>query len=257
MDLSGFTIHQFKMWLDKKDDLPKHVIDAINQDERNGIKKAYEGWKNKSLRMEREYKRLNGIKQVDESYYLQGYKYVAGVDEAGRGPLAGPIVAAAVILPRESFICGINDSKKLSSDARKRLFVKICNDSISMGISLLSPMKIDELGIGEANKQVMMGALLNLKIKPEYVLIDGNNWHKPADVQGEGLIKGDSRSYCIAAASIVAKITRDNILTKISKKYPQYKFNQHKGYGTGEHIDMIRKHGLCPVHRKSFCHSII
>lgn len=185
-----------------------------------------------------------------------GYEIVCGIDEAGRGPLAGPVYAAAVILPKEHIIEGVNDSKKLSEKKRDMLFDKIIEESVCWSVGTASEQEIDELNILQATLHAMRRAVNGLKIKPDCALIDGNQ--KPhLDIEERTIVKGDSKSVSIAAASIIAKVSRDRYMLELAEKYPEYQFDKHKGYGTKLHYEMIEKHGISPVHRKSFLKKLI
>ena len=181
----------------------------------------------------------------------RGVKYICGVDEVGRGPLAGPVVCAAVIMPLGDIIEGVDDSKKLSAKKREELDKLIQKKAIAHAICRIEPQVIDEINILEATKLCMKNAVESLSIKPDFVLTDGN---MTLDVPYEqkSIIKGDSLSYSIGAASIIAKVYRDAIMDEYDKIYPEYGFAKHKGYGTKSHIDAIKRAGICPVHRRSF-----
>jgi ribonuclease HII len=174
------------------------------------------------------------------------------VDEAGRGPLAGPIVAAAVILPLDCRLPGLNDSKKLAPKTREKLFIKIREKAISIGLAVISHKIIDKLGIGKANKLAMQKAFQNLMICPDYILLDGKYSKIKTSLPQKAITGGDRKVASIAAASIVAKVTRDRIMVKYHQKYPRYKFDQHKGYGTEKHFELLRELGPCAIHRRSF-----
>lgn len=191
------------------------------------------------------------MKEIENSLYSKGYELVAGIDEAGRGPLAGPVCAAAVILPKDLVIDGINDSKKLTEKKRELLFDVITKSAIAYSIEFVSPEVIDEINIRQATSLAMHNALKNLETKADYVIIDGND-NIPYEIPFEYVIKGDAKSQTIAAASILAKVSRDRLMTGLDKEYPEYCFAKHKGYGTKVHIEAIRKFGVSPVHRKSF-----
>lgn len=180
----------------------------------------------------------------------QGYKYIAGVDEVGRGPLAGPVVCAAVIMPIDDLIEGIDDSKKLSEKKRNMLSDLIKQKAICYNIEEISPEKIDEINILEATKLCMKNALEGLSIKPDVALIDALKLD--IDIPVVNIIKGDFLSYSIGAASIIAKVYRDNLMVQMAEKYPQYSFEKHKGYGTAAHISAIKEFGATPIHRRSF-----
>jgi ribonuclease HII len=177
---------------------------------------------------------------------------IAGLDEAGRGPLAGPVVAAAVVLPEGLLIPGVTDSKQLSADQRERLYVQITGSAIAYGIGIVDERTIDEVNIREASILAMERALEAITPAPDHLLIDGNFTLPRIPLPQRPIIKGDCLSHSIAAASILAKVTRDRLMHDLHERYPQYNFRKHKGYGTKEHIELIRLHGPCDAHRKSF-----
>ena len=181
----------------------------------------------------------------------RGYKYICGVDEVGRGPLAGPVVCAAVIMPFDDIIEGVDDSKKLSAKKREELASLIAKKAVALNICLVEPEKIDEINILEATKKKKKNAVEGLKIKPDFVITDGN-MKLDIDMEQASIVKGDALSYTIGSASIVAKVYRDKLMDGYAEIYPQYGFEKHKGYGTSAHIDAIKTNGLCPVHRRSF-----
>ncbi len=181
----------------------------------------------------------------------KGYKAICGVDEAGRGPLAGPVCAAAVILPPDCVIEGLNDSKKLSEKKREALFDVIKNEALAYSIAMASEKEIDEINILQATYLAMKSAVDSLSIKPDYILVDGNR-DPMFGTDTELVVKGDSLSASIAAASVLAKVTRDRFMLEIDKKYPQYQFSKHKGYGTKLHYEMIAEYGISDVHRRTF-----
>ena len=181
----------------------------------------------------------------------QGFKNIAGIDEAGRGPLAGPVVAAAVIFPSKVNIPGLNDSKKLSANKREELFPKIQEISVAFGLAVVDQKVIDKINILQAARLAMKQAVETLKITPGLLLIDGNQ-KIDSTLNQWAIVKGDSRSLSIAAASVLAKVTRDRIMDGYHKLYPQYEFNRHKGYGTRLHRNLIQEHGPCPIHRRTF-----
>lgn len=186
----------------------------------------------------------------------QGYCSVCGIDEAGRGPLAGPVFAAAVVLPDGCVIDGLNDSKKLSPKKRDELFEIIRERAVAFSVDAATEKEIDEINILQATFLAMKRAQEGLKIKADYALIDGNRM-PPLSIPAMSIVKGDSRSSSIAAASILAKVSRDRYMTQLDKLYPQYKFAQHKGYPTELHYEMIAKYGISPVHRLSFLKKVI
>ena len=182
----------------------------------------------------------------------EGYRKICGVDEAGRGPLAGPVFAAAVILPEDFEIEGLNDSKKLSEKKRDMLFDEIIEHAVAYSIQAVDHKTIDEINILEATMLAMKTAVENLRIKPEHVFIDGNRVPKNMEIPAEFVIKGDATSASIAAASILAKVSRDRFMLEMDKKYPEYCFAKHKGYGTKLHYEKIREFGPSEIHRLTF-----
>ena len=190
------------------------------------------------------------MKDFENELYLKGIEYVAGVDEVGRGPLIGPVVTAAVILPKDFFDERINDSKKLTEKKIELLYDVIYENAISVGIGMSSNEVIDEINILEATKRAMKEAINNLSVKPEHVLIDAVKLD--IDIPSTSIIKGDAKSQSIAAASIIAKVTRDRMLVELDKLHPEYDFKHNKGYGTKKHIEAIYKYGVLEEHRKTF-----
>ena len=188
---------------------------------------------------------------IEDKIYAMGYTSVCGCDEAGRGPLCGPVVAAAVILPRDIEIEGLNDSKKLTEKKREALFPIIIEKAIAYGIAEASPEEIDEINILNASMLAMRRAVEKLSVKADFALIDGN-CSRGFEIPTETVVKGDSKSASIAAASILAKVTRDRSCIELDKQYPQYNIAKHKGYPTKEHMDAVRQYGPSPIHRRSF-----
>lgn len=186
-----------------------------------------------------------------------GYKLVCGVDEAGRGPLAGPVCAATVILPFDCEIEGLNDSKKISEKKREALYDVIIEKAIAFSVAYGTLQEIEEYNILEATYIAMNRAIEGLEIKPDYALIDGNRIPKGIKIPCQTIVKGDSKSCSISAASILAKVTRDRLMLEYDKKYPQYLFAKHKGYGTKAHYDAIKQHGVCEIHRLSFLKNVL
>ena len=195
--------------------------------------------------------------EIEMAAKANGYKFVCGVDEAGRGPLAGPVCAAAVILPENCEIEGLNDSKKLSEKKREALYDVIKEKALSYSIAFASVEEIEEFNILEATFIAMNRAIDSLDTKADYALIDGNRIPKGIKIPCETVIKGDAKSSSIAAASILAKVTRDRLLLEYDKQYPEYNFKKHKGYGTKEHTDLILKYGVSPIHRPSFLKKLL
>lgn len=190
------------------------------------------------------------MKEFENELYENGIKYIAGIDEVGRGPLVGPVVTAAVILPREFYDERINDSKKLTEKKRELLYDVIMENAVSVGIGISSEDVIDKINILEATKKAMIEAVNNLSVKPEHLLIDAVKLN--IDIPQTPIIKGDAKSESIAAASIVAKVTRDRMMIELDKEHSEYDFKHNKGYGTKKHIEAIEKYGILKEHRKTF-----
>ena len=195
--------------------------------------------------------------ELEIKAHVRGYKYICGVDEAGRGPLAGPVCAAAVILPDNCEITGLNDSKKLSEKKREALYDIIIEKAIAYSVCYGTLDEIEEYNILQATYLAMNRAISGLSVKPDYALIDGNRVPKGITVDCETVVKGDGKSCSIAAASVLAKVTRDRLLLEYDKEYPQYGFANHKGYGTAAHYAAIKEHGVTPVHRLSFLKNVL
>ena len=189
--------------------------------------------------------------EIEDGFYADGVQVICGVDEAGRGPLAGPVCAAAVILPPHLEIPGLTDSKKLTDKKRRELFPVIKEQAIAYGIGMASEQEIDEINILQATFLAMQRALDQLHVKPDLALIDGNR-EKDFGLPVKTVVKGDSLSMNIAAASVLAKVTRDDLMVQLAQTYPQYGFEIHKGYGTKAHYAALTEHGPCPIHRMSF-----
>ena len=201
---------------------------------------------------EKEEARLIELKKIDKEFFEKGVKYIAGIDEAGRGPLAGPVVVACVILPENSMIEGVNDSKKLSEAKREKLYDLITKEAISYGIGIIYQDEIDDINILQATKKGVTEAIKQMKTKPNIIMVDALNGIDTMGIPYKSIIKGDAKCYSIAAASIIAKVTRDRIMREWDKVYPEYGFASHKGYGTAKHIAAIKEFGPCPIHRRSF-----
>ena len=210
----------------------------------------------KKITREEEILRQNEMWLYEKEKRSMGFGLVAGVDEAGRGPLAGPVFAACVILPEGCEIDGINDSKKLTPKKRDELYDEIIKKAISYSIESVDEKTIDEINILNATHMAMNMAVDKMKIKPDYVLIDGNSI-KNMTIPHETIVKGDAKSISIAAASILAKVARDRFICEMAKIYPRYSFEKHKGYGTKIHNEAILKYGPCPIHRKTFLKKLL
>lgn len=206
---------------------------------------------------EKEIERLNLLKAEELKLYSDKVQYICGIDEAGRGPLAGPVVVGAVILPKDSFIEGVNDSKKISEKKRERIYEQIIAEAISYGVGIVDQKTIDEINILNATKLGVKLALEQMKIKPDLILVDALNNMDTLGIPFKSVIKGDAKHYSIAAASIIAKVTRDRIMQEWDELYPVYGFAKHKGYGTAAHIQAIKENGPCILHRQSFIKNFI
>ena len=198
---------------------------------------------------------MNALKKFDIAHHSRKTKLIAGCDEAGRGPLAGPVVAAAVIFDKKTFHPEINDSKKIPEKKREELYEWIINNCSSYGIGIIEHREIDEINILQASLKAMKTAVKNLNTEPHLILIDGNKTFS-SDVETKHVVKGDAKSFSIAAASIIAKVTRDKIMHIAAKQYPEYLWEKNKGYPTKAHIEAVRKHGVSPLHRKTFLKNI-
>ena len=205
---------------------------------------------------EKEEERLNNLKKFEQNLYNEGYKLICGIDEAGRGPLAGPVVVGAVVMKPEAKIEWVNDSKKVTEKRRDILYDKITEEAIAWGVGIVSEKEIDEINILNATKKglhIALGEVIEkLGKKPEIVITDALKEIDTFGIPYQSIIKGDATCYSISCASIIAKVTRDRIMKEWDEVYPQYGFNSHKGYGTAKHIEAIKKYGPSPIHRKTF-----
>ena len=206
---------------------------------------------------EKEEARLKLLKEQENELRTKGFECICGIDEAGRGPLAGPVVVASVILSKDSMIEGVNDSKKVSEKKREKLYDQILEEAISYGVGIIGQDEIDEINILNATKKGLTLSLQELTVKPDLIIVDALTHIDTMGIPYESIIKGDAKCYSIAAASIIAKVTRDRIMREWDKVFPEYGFEQHKGYGTAKHISAIKEYGLCPIHRKSFTKNFI
>ena len=206
---------------------------------------------------EKELERLTNLKSMEKELYNKGFEYICGIDEAGRGPLAGPVVVAGVIMPKDSMIEGVNDSKKVSEKKREKLYDVILEEAISYSVAVIGQDVIDEINILNATKQGVTKVVEELDVKPNLILVDALTHINTKGIPYDSIIKGDAKCYNIAAASIIAKVTRDRIMREWDEIYPQYGFINHKGYGTAKHIAAIKEYGPCPIHRRSFIKNFI
>lgn len=225
------------------------VIDEFSQDARAGVKKQVEGARKRLAAYEAEVRRMEQMKQYERQY--AGYQYICGIDEVGRGPLAGPVVACGVILPKDTRLLYINDSKQLSKAKREQLYKEIIEEAVAVGIGIIDAGRIDEINILQATYEAMRMAISKLAIKPDLLLNDAVTI-PDIDIEQVPIIKGDAKSISIAAASIVAKVTRDHMMEDYDSVYPGYGFAKHSGYGTKQHTDAIKELGACEIHRRTF-----
>lgn len=211
----------------------------------------------KQQKYEQELLRLEELSKFEKEYNEKGYELIGGIDEAGRGPLAGPVVAACVILPKGCIIEGVNDSKKLSEKKREALYDEITQKAVAWGVGIMDNNVIDDINILEATRNAMTKAVEELEVKPDYIFIDAEKKVNTKGIPYLPIVKGDALSISIASASIIAKVTRDRMMKEYDKMFPEYGFEKHKGYGTKAHTDAIKEHGLTMIHRKSFCGKFI
>lgn len=223
---------------------------VLHRDKRKGVQRLLLKWERqeqKEMDLEGKYREMS---TYECELRQQGMQLIAGVDEAGRGPLAGPVVAGAVILKRDSVLPGLNDSKQLSENIRERFYNEIMAASEAVGVGVVDVKEIDRLNIYHASKDAMVKAIKALKVMPDHILVDA--MELPIPVSQTSLIKGDSRSVSVAAGSIIAKVTRDRLMRELDGKYPEYGFSRHFGYATAEHLQNLKRHGVCDEHRRSF-----
>lgn len=247
----NFTIKEIKEKLQKEDvELNTEWFQELKKDKRKGIQQLIyqvEKKKEEDRLLKAQYKKMQ---TYEMNLVSKGYQHIAGIDEVGRGPLAGPVVAASVILPNDCYIPRLNDSKKLSEKVREELYDVIMMKAISVGVGIVSATEIDELNILQATIKAMTRAIFDMEVKPDFILIDALELDIP--VAQKGIESGDSKSVSIAAGSVIAKVTRDRMMKELAIRYPQYGFDQHMGYGTKQHIDALEKYGPCPEHRRTF-----
>ncbi|MCD7825437.1 MAG: ribonuclease HII [Clostridiaceae bacterium] len=224
-------------------------------DARKGVQNLIAKYKKKEKALQAELQRLEAMRVYERKYETQ-YTCICGIDEAGRGPLAGPVVAGACVLPADLDILYLNDSKKLSAKKRELLYDEISEKALACSVGIVSPERIDEINILQATYEAMRQAVDGLALTPDCILVDAVTI---PDIKQKqlGIIKGDAKSVSIAAASILAKVTRDRIMLQYAEVYPEYGFERNKGYGSAEHIDVLKKKGPCPIHRRSFIGSFV
>ena len=230
------------------------LIAVLKADSRKGASKLAESLEKKQLAASIDLKAWEKRNELTARLHDQGYQYICGIDEAGRGPLAGPVAVGAVILPVESYISGLDDSKKLSANKRESLTSEIREKAVSSAVALIDNETIDEVNIGQAVRLAARSAISKLDREPDYLLLDGGLRLDSVDLPQQAVIDGDAKVNAIAAASVLAKVTRDNLMDKYHEEYPDYNFLSNKGYGTAEHMAAIDDWGPSPIHRRSFIH---
>lgn len=251
------SISEIKAELENADkDTRESLLELCKKDTRKGVLKLVEKYEKQKAAMVEELERLKKMHEFEDKY--SEYEYIAGIDEVGRGPLAGPVVAASVILPKDCEILYLNDSKQLSAKRRDELFDEIKQKAIAYGIGIVSQGRIDDINILQATYEAMREAIgrMSEKQNPDLLLVDAV--HIPdVDIKQVGIVKGDAKSVSIAAASILAKVTRDRFMVEMDKLYPEYGFASHKGYGSKFHIEAIKKYGASPIHRQTFIKNFV
>lgn len=246
MNIAEMTIKEIE-----KIFLQGEVTEAFLTECQNDGRKAAQQLVKRYQREQKEHQRVAAMYSYEDEARAQGAEYIAGVDEAGRGPLAGPVVVGAVILPPDLYLPKINDSKKLSAKVREELYAEIKAKALAVQTAVISEKVIDRINIYQATINGMYDAVFALQPEPQHVLIDAVKLEQ-LPMSSQSIIKGDAKSASIAAASIIAKVERDHLMEEYAKQYPEYGFDSHKGYGTADHIAAIRKYGPCPIHRMSF-----
>lgn len=244
------TIKEIKECLATIDRLDHPLFEELIADGRAGVQAAISKRKRELQKQVEEDQRLEKMLAYEKELYSQGIQLIAGVDEVGRGPLAGPVVAAAVILPENCKIPGLNDSKKIPKAKHQAIYQAVLDQALSVGIGIKDNQVIDQVNIYEATKLAMLEAIQELNQQPQHLLIDAMKLDLP--ISQTSIIKGDANSLSIAAASIVAKVTRDQMMAAYDQEYPGYDFGQNAGYGTTKHLEGLEKHGVTPIHRRSF-----
>ncbi|TCT16983.1 RNase HII [Natranaerovirga pectinivora] len=254
--MSSYSISDIKSILERTtfEDI-NHVINDFRIDERVGVKKLIAQYEKKLQSYYDEINRIEDMKVYERKYYEQ-YNYICGIDEVGRGPLAGPVVSGAVVLKKDVNILYLNDSKKLSEKKREELYDEIIDKAECYSVGVASVSTIDEINILQSTYESMRNAISGLDVTPEVLLVDAVTI-PGVEMPQEGIVKGDAKSVSIAAASIIAKVTRDRMMEEYDKIYPEYGFKRNKGYGTEEHVKALKEFGPCPIHRISFIRNLV
>jgi len=254
VNIHSISITKISNMLQEERD-PEQLLKAMEEDGRSGVQRLLERYYRQQEAIRKQKEKSEQLLLEERRLWAQGYSLIGGVDEVGRGPLAGPVVAACVILPPDLIIEGVDDSKKLSSAKREELYDIISEKAEAMGLGMVNHDRIDEINIYYATMEAMSQAVNACKKAPEYLLIDAMRL-KELPIPQLSIIGGDGKSQSIAAASIIAKVTRDRMMVKLAETYPEYGFEKHKGYCTEEHVAAIRQYGMSPIHRRSFMKNI-
>ncbi|MFS0782324.1 ribonuclease HII [Bacillus sp. 1P06AnD] len=244
------SIQEIQALLREIDHSDDPFIELCKKDERKGVQKALEQWRKKQQKKQLLQSKWTEMNRYERDGRTKGFQAIAGIDEVGRGPLAGPVVAAAVVLPEDFVLLGLDDSKKITEKNRELYYGHIIDSGADIGIGIIESGVIDEINIYEASKKAMLEAINGLKHTPDYLLIDAMKL--PVGLPQESIIKGDAKSVSISAASIIAKVTRDHLMCEYDTTYPEYGFRNNMGYGTKEHLSALDQFGITPIHRKSF-----
>ncbi|OLP66459.1 Ribonuclease HII [Bacillus pumilus] len=245
-----YTVKQIKALIEEHMDDEAYIRHLVKDDTRKSVKQLMEKWLKEREKNQHQQAAWNQMLQFENQAKAKGFTCIAGIDEAGRGPLAGPVVAAAVILKEDTILLGLNDSKQLTEKKRWAYYDLIQEEALDIGIGIVDAATIDEINIYEASRLAMVRAVKQLTHTPDFLLIDAMTL--PLKTAQVNIIKGDAKSASIAAGACIAKVTRDQIMKEYGRKYPEYHFEKHKGYGTKEHLAAIQKHGATPIHRVSF-----
>jgi ribonuclease HII len=248
--MGKWTINEIEQHLFQNDSIEEGLVESLKNDERMGVQRMLLKWEKQESMKKKLHEQFISMSSFERKCRAEGFRLIAGIDEAGRGPLAGPVVAGAVILPEDFYLPGLNDSKKLPEAKREEYFELIKDKALAVGIGIVSAAEIDEINILQATKKAMSSAVAQLAPSPDFLLVDAVKLETPYPF--EALIKGDARSISIAAASIIAKVTRDRLLKEIAELHPQYGFQANMGYGTSDHMKALHEHGVTQYHRKTF-----
>ena len=250
------SIEEIKLYIEGLNTKEQYrLIPELLSDGRAGVRRIGKTLQGKLKKEAAELERINRMRVIEKELKKKGYRLVAGIDEAGRGPLAGPVVAAAVILPEDFFLAGVDDSKKLSPRRREALYQSIIDGSVAYGVGMVDSCEIDRINILQATYRAVGIALENLGQKPDCLLLDAMTL-PGCSLYQQSVVKGDQKCLSVAAASIIAKVTRDRFMEELHRRYPVYNFLQNKGYGTSEHVEAILRYGPCPYHRRTFIQNI-